>query len=123
IYTTIHTNTNTAGMPNETSYIAIHITLNPHGLMHFIEKAYALMGRPEAAVLWFSEEKNSIAVSPAHPRVAGAFPFTGHAQGARLNALPFCRRWNITIDRAQKFLDPDFDESGIVHLDPKHTAT
>src|SRR5437867_11295437 len=105
-YTPGPTYTKYTGRPNEARGRAIHITLNPHGVMHFSEKAYALMGRPEAAVLWFSEEKNSIAVSPAHPRVAGAFPFTGHAQGARINALPFCRDWNITVDRAQKFLDP-----------------
>jgi len=111
------------GRPNKPRGRAIHITINPFGVIHFSQKAYAEMGRPEAATLWFDDENSKIAVMPAQPRLAEAFPFTNHDRGARLNALPFLKDFKITIDNTQKFLEPVFDAEGTAHLDLKHTTT
>ena len=50
------------GCPNKARGRAIHITINPHGVLHFSEKAYVEMGKPAAATLWYDEDNRKIAV-------------------------------------------------------------
>lgn len=95
------------GGPNEALAKRLHVTISPQKLILINRNLYIAMGRPEAAHLGYSRERDCIAVEPASPRLPDAFPLVANPRNWRINAAPFCRHFGIEIDTTLKFVRPE----------------
>lgn len=95
------------GGANEALSKRLHITISPAKLILLNRNAYQLLGKPDAVCLYYSRERDMIAIEPTSPRFNEAFPVVQTNKSWRINASPFCRHFNISIDRTLKFISPD----------------
>src|SRR5438552_1349907 len=94
-----------------------HVTLNGKGVFQFNRLIFQMLGSPKAAVLYFDEESSIIGITAAHPQLREAFPVNVKDVYWTINAIPFCRRFGIKIEKTQAFADPDLDNRGYLQLD------
>lgn len=111
------------GGPNLPKQDHVHITLNKGGIIYINGNGYRMLGRPEAVQLFFNRSNDKIAIKPAHARLKDAFPVKEKAQHYLIHASPFCIHFGIKLDGTEKFVDPDIDNEGILHLDLSTTVT
>ena len=115
----------TAG-PNIAQSDRIHVTLNQKGRLRLNANAFRLLGAPRSVVLFYDPNKKKIAVSPCHPQLADAFPVKIQAKDAGTRiifAASLCRHFRIDLDTTERFIDPDIDSHGVLHLDLTRTVT
>lgn len=110
------------GGPNLPNRDRIHVTMNERGLVYINGNCHRLLGRPEAVKLFFNRAKDRIAIKPAHARLADAFPLTAKSGYYLLKASPFCRHFGIRLSATEKFVNPEIDNEGILHLDLSTTV-
>src|SRR5438552_9513727 len=91
------------GGPTRPAGERIHITLNHRGVITFNRNVFNLIGKPQAAVLLFNRAGSMIGVSPAHERIAEAFPVVERVGYWVINAAPFCRHFGIRVERTERF--------------------
>jgi hypothetical protein len=96
----------------------LHITLNNKGIIYLNKNAHRLMGRPEAVYIYFSRDKDELALESTSPRLADAFPVktTLKAHGYVIHANPVTKHFGIRLDGTNRFIDPTLDPHGILHL-------
>lgn len=81
-----------------------------------------LLGGAEAALLVFDEKNSIIGLIASNLRNPEAFPLRPrHGSGWVLQASPFCRHFNISVETTERFIDPDLDSDGVLRLDLKRT--
>ena len=112
-----------AGGPNQPNRDRIHITINKTGLIYINGNGHRMMGRPEAVQLFFNKAKDKIAIKPAHARLADVFPLKEKNGYYLIHSSPFCRHYGIRLNTTEKFVHPDIDDEGILHLDLSDTIT
>jgi hypothetical protein len=112
------------GGPNLAIQNRIHITMNKAGLIYMNGNARRMMGAPEAVQLFFNRKKDSIALKPAHARLKDVFPLRKQKTSSsfRIHANSFCANFGIKLDGVERFVDPDIDNEGILHLDLSTTV-
>jgi hypothetical protein len=110
------------GGPNMPSQNRIHITINKGGIIYLNGNAHRMFGRPDAVQLFFNRKKDRIALKPAHARLKDAFPVKEKQYHYLIHASPFCLNYGIKLDGVEKFVDPDIDNEGILHLDLSTTV-
>lgn len=101
----------------------IHITMNKGGIIYINGNAYRMMGRPEAVHFFFNRKNNKIALRPAHARLKDVFQVKEKNHGYLIHASPFCINFGIRLDSTEKFVNPEVDNEGILHLDLSTTVT
>lgn len=100
------------GGPTTAPQNRIHISISRHSRFVLNNNLYRLLGRPSAVYLFYSREKDTIALESASARVAESFPLLENPNsGWRINAAPFCRHFGIEIDTTLRFIDPQIDGS------------
>ena len=112
-----------SGGPNKPNRDRIHITINKTGLIYINGNGHRMLGRPEAVQLFFNRPKDKIALKPAHARLSDAFPVKEKSGYYLVHASPFCRHYGIKFGTTEKFVLPDIDDDGILHLDLTRTVT
>ena len=110
------------GGPHISTRDRFHVTLNKKGVFQFNRKVFEAMGSPRAAVFFFEKATSVIGISSAHPQLTEAFPVNVR-QGTyfTINGIPFCRSCGIELDNTEVFVNPEFDEKGILQLDLRST--
>jgi len=112
------------GGPNFPSRDRVHITINKNGVIYMNASCYRMLGKPEAVKFFFDKTRDRIAIKPAHARLAGVFPVKQMANHSfLLNAASFCQHYGIRLSTTEKFVLPDLDDQGILHLDLRNTVT
>ena len=111
------------GGPNLPNRDRIHITINKTGLIYINGNGHRMLGRPEAVQLFFNRSEDKIAVKPAHSRLPDAFPLKEKSGYYLVHSAPFCRHFGIKLTTTEKFVRPDIDDEGILHLDLSTTVT
>jgi hypothetical protein len=86
-------------------------------LIYLKGNCHRLLGRPEAVKLFFNRGKDRIAIKPGHARLADVFPLKEKSGYFLLHASPFCRHFGIRLNATEKFVNPEIDNEGILHLD------
>jgi hypothetical protein len=94
------------GGANEAMSKRLHVTISPAKLILLNRNVYEQLGKPEAVALYYSRERDMIGIAATSPRFNDSFPVLTHSRSWRINAAPFCRHFNICIDRTLKFLTP-----------------
>lgn len=112
-----------AGGPNQPNRDRIHITINKGGLIYINGNGHRMLGKPEAVQLYFNRVTDKIALKPAHARLTDAFPLKEKSGYYLIHASPFCRNFGIRFNATEKFVHPDLDDEGILHLDLRNTIT
>jgi hypothetical protein len=94
----------------------LHVTICRKGNILIGSAAFDRLGRPDAAVLLFDEDKNLIGVRPTHPKTPNAFPMNPMKWGRHriLRANRFCRHHGIKVDRLTAFNEPTIEDSVLV---------
>ncbi len=110
------------GGPNLPNKDRIHITMNQRGLVYMNGNCHRLLGRPEAVKLFFNRAKDRIAIKPVNARLGEAFPLRQKGEYCLLQASTFCRHFGIRLSATEKFVNPEIDNEGILHLDLSTTV-
>jgi hypothetical protein len=85
-------------------------------------KAHNLLNGAESALLVFDEKNSIIGLMASNRRNAEAFPIRQkNSCSWVINAAPFCRHFRISVERTERFDDPDLDNEGVLRLDLKRT--
>ena len=96
--------------PTKSPADRLHVSLNRNNVMHFNNKLYRLMGKPESICLYYSRTRNIIGMLPISPRMNEGFPVKPNVNtGYRINISPFCRHFGIRIDSTIRFIDPEVE--------------
>ncbi len=94
----------------------LHVTICRKGNIMIGAAAFDRLGRPDAAVLLFDEERNVIGVRPTHPKTPNAFPMNAMKWGRHrvVRANRFCRHHGIKVERMMAFNEPKIEGSVLV---------
>lgn len=100
----------------------MHVTLSALGVIYLNQNTHRLLGNPAAAALYYSREKDTIAIEPASPRQEQNFPVKPmQGNGWRILAGPFLGHFGIRTDHTLKFTHPDI-EHGVLLLNLRNTV-
>ena len=110
--------------PKKASPDEIGVSLNLRGEIVFNRHTYNEMNRPEAVVLLFDPDTDSIGLRPASPHALNAFrpKIKGHAQHRVVRAMAFTRKHNIKVDGTVRFPTATI-EDGILVLNLRYMVT
>lgn len=100
----------------------VHVTLSALGVIYLNQTAYEHFGKPAAVALYYSRERDTIAIEPANPRFEKSFPVKQCQNGWRILAGPFLGHFNIRTTNTIRFAGAEVDESGIMMLDLRTTV-
>jgi hypothetical protein len=114
-----------SGGPSLSTHNRMHVTIRHRGDIYLNKFAWNVLGKPKAVALYYNRERDEIAIEPADPRRPENFPVRERLAGYRIVAGNFCQHFRIRRDYAQteRFVNPDIDEQGILHLDLRNTVT
>ena len=104
------------GGANKPTSERVHVTLSPRGVIAINKKCFAMLGKPPAVYLYYSREKDNIAIEPvSSPLLADAFPVQQKKDtGWIIRASPFCRNFRIRVDSTTKFIDPEVRDGKLI---------
>ena len=112
------------GGPNIASQHKLHVTIRPDGAMYMNLNTHRQLGSPQAVKLFYSRERDTIAVAPGNPRQPKSF-IVKKAQaggGYWIRSAPFCSHYRIRVSETQRFVDAEIDAAGYLILDLKRTV-
>ena len=109
------------GGPVIASRDRMHVTLSDKSIIYFNQNTHRLLGNPAAASLYYSREKDTIAVEPASARLDQNFPIRPLQTGWRILAGPFLGHFGIRTDQTLRFVHPDI-ENGVLLLNLRDTV-
>ncbi len=94
----------------------LHVTLNPKGEIMIGAMAFGKMGRPDAVVLLYDRETDSIGLKPTHPKTPNSYPMVTKKNGRHrvVRAARFCRDYGIKFDRLMVFNAPKLEGEVLV---------
>lgn len=99
------------------------VTINSKHVLNFNKYAIKRLGAPEAVLLMFDKKESVIGVARSTLADKHAFPVKPKGGGLNyvVHTAPFCRHFNILIERTERFDDPQLDAQGVLRLDLKAT--
>ena len=100
----------------------LHATLGPKRRILLNANLYDLWGRPEAVHLFFDRATRRIALRPAPPNDAAAFPVKMNRGCFQILAGPFCRHYRINLSTTHRFVSPTIDREGRLILNLTQTV-
>ena len=110
------------GGPTRPPASVVNISISSKKVIALNRQAHSLLGGPESVLLLFDEKNSIIGLIASSIRNAEAFPVRAKNIGNWIiNAAPFCRHFNISVESTERFVGPDLDNDGILRLDLKHT--
>ena len=98
------------------------ISLSSAGLIYFNQICYAALGKPGSVLLYYSRQKETIAIEPADPNDPKSFPVRQHGKGWRIPSGPFLGHFSIRTKKSIRFSDPDINKKGVLLLDLRRTV-
>ncbi len=112
------------GSPNRVERDVPRVTLNYRGVMRLNKLAFEALGSPGAVKLFFDENEMVIALKPEDLRRRNAFPLKPKDRGRNriIHTLPFCRHFEIKVERTVLFNDIDLDNDGLMLLSLARTT-
>ena len=110
------------GGPTKAPASVVNISINSKSVITLNRKAHDLLKGAESALLVFDEKNSIIGLIASDSRNAEAFPIRQkNSCSWVVNAAPFCRHFRISVERTERFDDPELDNEGILRLDLKRT--
>jgi hypothetical protein len=113
------------GMPNRVDKQRVRVTLNSRGVMLLNGKAYEAMKSPAAVTLLFDEVNKIIALKPTDTNRKNAFAVKAKDKwnNRTVHTSPFCKHFNIKVERTILFNEVDIDNEGLMKLELTKTTT
>ena len=100
-----------------------HVSIDTKGYIYINRRAHELLARPKAVELYYSPERETIAIAQCGHRMPRSFPVFPHLSGGfYIHAGAFCGHFRIHPKRTQRFIRPDIDNSGYLILDLRQTV-
>ena len=110
------------GGPTKPWHKVVCISIDRNCAITLNRQAQAMLNYAEAVKLLFDEKDSIIGLLPSSPRDPEAFSLqTKNLTNRVIYATPFCRHFRISVDRTERFVDPELDNEGILRLDLKRT--
>jgi hypothetical protein len=101
----------------------MHVTLRKRGEIFINKNTYRMLGRPDEVVLFYSRERDMIAIGPAEGRNRPEnFPLKQYQTGYRIPSGPLIRHHRLGVKETQRFCKPQVSESGFLMLNLKDTV-
>ncbi len=98
----------------------LHVTLSELGVIYLNKRTHEVWSRPAAVALYYSPEKDTIAIEHASPRDPKSFPVKPCQNGYRILAGPFLGHFKIRTDHTIRFPNPEI-EGGLMLLNLRDT--
>ena len=99
----------------------LHVTLSELGVIYLNKRTFEAWQRPAAVALYYSAEKDTIAIEHAHARDPKNFPVKPCQNGYRILAGPFLGHFNIRTTHTIRFTHPDI-QGGLMLLNLRETV-
>jgi hypothetical protein len=100
-------------------WAAPYVTMNPEGEIVLSRYTHEAMKGPDAYVLLFDRQTNTIGLNPSSARSPDAYP--AHARGKHggrvVRAYRLMQRFRVEIPETVRFVRPEIDEDGVLLLD------
>jgi hypothetical protein len=96
----------------------VRVTMDPRGVIYMNEKAWDVLGRPEAVEMMFDKTRRTIGLAPSDPDVPEAFPVKPKkgTRGRIVSASAFCTHFLIKVMRTALFNEVEVDADGVMSL-------
>ncbi len=96
----------------------IRVTIGPKDIIRFNKHAWAAIGNPEVAELWFDKINQIIGIVPSVPENEDAFPLQdiNNCTGKIIRASPFCTHYLIRMMRTGVFNKVEIDNKRTMSL-------
>ena len=106
-----------------TRWSSLYVTMNTKGYISLSRFTFEKMGEPEKARLLFDRANNTIGVQAVGRLARDAFKVARKSDrgGRVIYALRLLQEFGIKIPRSVRFMNPEFDENGILLLDLNDT--
>lgn len=101
----------------------IHVSMNPKCEILMNGQTFEELGRPEAAVMLFDPQTDTIGVRPSSPLMPNSFAIRKHSSYGHqiLRVRQFADKHDIRLDRTVRFTKAAI-EDGILVLSLRHLA-
>ena len=87
----------------------LHVTISPLGVIYLNKRTFEAWSRPVSVSLYYSAEKDTIALEHASPRDRRAFPVKPCQNAYRILAGPFLGHFNIRTPHTIRFTQPEVE--------------
>ena len=105
-----------------TRWSSVYVTMNPAGYISLSKLAYRKLGEPEKVLVLYERSTNTIGLQPSTRLAKGAFRVCSKGSGGRvIRALRLMQEFNIKLPLTVRFMDPEFDQDGVLVLDLNNT--
>jgi hypothetical protein len=101
----------------------VRVTINRSGMIYLNDKAYDLLGRPEAVELYYCRDYDAIALEPTLARKERNFILRKKQMGWAIYASSFCRHYRIRVATTEEFPRPERTADGHMILSMRSTFT
>lgn len=102
--------------PNAAGANRAYVTINARCVILLNKKAYADLGSPAYASLFYDADNQTIGILPASSTARRPFPFKKNSTSYLLNTKSFCRHHDIIPASAVSFVEARIDNDGILCL-------
>jgi hypothetical protein len=109
------------GGPFEPYKERTHVSLSDKGKTLMNRRAHELIGKPKRIQLYFKPDSGLIGISPAHERLATAFPVRVYNGSAVAHCSTFVRHFGISLTGTHKFVGVDLSSEGYLRLNLANT--
>lgn len=100
----------------------MHVTLRTKGDIFLNANTYRMLGRPDEVMLFYSRDRDTIAIAPAQGRHRREnFPVKQYQTGYRIGSSPLIRHYGLRVKQTQRFSAPEINENGYLLLDLRNT--
>ena len=96
----------------------VRVTMSPRGVIYLNEKAWNLLGKPDAIEMMFDKTRRTIGLASTDPQVPEAFPVKPKKgmRGKIISASAFCTHFLIKVMRTALFNGVEVDADGVMSL-------
>jgi len=99
----------------------LHVTLSELGVIYINKRTYEAWARPASVALYYSAERDTIAIEHANPRFPENFPVKPCQNGYRILAGPFLGHFHIRTTHTIRFPHPAI-QGGLMLLSLRDTV-
>lgn len=105
-----------------TRWSSLYVTMNPQGYISLSKFTFEKLGEPEHTQILFDRTTNTIGLQPASKLAADVFRISRKGGGGRvIRALRLIQEFRIKVPRTLRFMNPEFDDDGVLLLDLNDT--
>jgi hypothetical protein len=105
-----------------TRWSSLYVTMNTKGWISLSKFTFEKLGEPERVRVLYERSTNTVGIEAVSTLTTDAFRLGKKWSGGRvIYALRLIQEFRLKVPRSLRFMNPEFDENGILILDLNDT--